>query len=124
MINKNLSEELKQILEKKKIAIEGQLKKFAKKDDKLEGDWDTRFPNFNAGQGSSGLETAADEVEEYTTLLPIEHNLETTLININSALEKIKNNTYGICEKCKKEIPIERLKVSPESKFCLKCNEE
>ena len=27
-----------------------------------------------------------------------------------------------ICEKCKKEISEERLKVCPEAKFCLKCN--
>jgi len=120
-MDKNLTEELKKALEKEKSEIEEQLKKFATKDEKLPGDWDTRFPNFNAGQGSSGMETAADEVEEYSTLLPIEHNLEIRLENINLALEKIKEEKYGICEKCQKEIPIERLKISPEARFCLKC---
>jgi len=120
-MNKNLIEELKGALEKERSDIEGQLKKFATKDEKLPGDWDTRFPNFNGGQGSSGMETAADEVEEYSTLLPIEHNLEIRLENINSALEKIEKGRYGICEKCQKEIPVERLKISPEARFCLKC---
>jgi len=120
-MDKNFIEEIKKTLEVEKSDIEGQLKKFATKDEKLPGDWDTRFPNFNAGQGSSGMETAADEVEEYSTLLPIEHNLEIRLKNINSALEKIEKEGYGICEKCNKEISIERLKISPEARLCLKC---
>lgn len=118
-MNKKLLEELKEILEKQKIATENELKTFAKKDEKLAGDWDTRFPKIEGG--NNNLEEAASEVEEYSTLLPIEYNLELKLQNVNLALEKIKKNKYGICEKCKKEIPLERLKISPESKYCLEC---
>lgn len=117
-MDKKILKESKEKLEKDKLAIENELKKFAKKDNKLAGDWDTRFPKLDGGN----LEEAADEVEEYGNLLPQEYNLELRLQNINSALEKIKNNKYGICEKCKKEIPIERLKISPEARFCLKCS--
>lgn len=117
-MNQKLIEELKEKLEKNKTATENELKKFAKKDEKFPGDWDTRFPKIG---GSNNLEEAADEVEEYSTLLPIEYDLEIKLQNTNSALEKIKKGGYGICEKCKKEIPIERLKISPESKLCMEC---
>lgn len=121
-MNKQIIDKLQEKLEKEKSSIEEQLKKFAKKDDKVSGDWDTQFPKLdNNVSGSSSLEAAADEVEEYSTLLPQEHSMEIKLQNINSALEKIKNGDYGICEKCKKEIPIDRLNVSPESKFCLDC---
>ena len=116
-MNKKTSEELKEKLEKDKTSTEAELKKFAKKDKNLAGDWDTQFPKFDGGH----LEEAADEVEEYSNLLPLEYNLEIRLQNINSALERIEKGKYGICEKCKKEIPIERLKISPESKFCIKC---
>jgi len=116
-MDKKILKEIKQKLENDKSAIEKELKKFAKKDDKLPGDWDTRFPRINGGS----LEEAADEVEEYSNLLPQEYNLELRLQGINSALEKIKNNKYGSCEKCKKEIPIERLKISPDARFCIKC---
>lgn len=110
-------------MENEKNAVEEQLKKFANKDEKPGGDWDTRFPKLDSNEsGSSGLETAANEVEQYSTLLPIEYSLELKLKNINEALEKIKKGAYGKCENCKEEIPIERLKISPESKFCLKCN--
>jgi len=115
------TEQLKERLEKEKQQIEKQLKTFANKDGKVKGDWDTRFPKWNGGSGGSGLETAADEVEEYSTLLPIEHNLELRLQNINDALKKLKTGGYGICEKCKKQISEERLKVNPEAKLCMNC---
>jgi len=114
-------EKLKQKLEKEKAALVETLKSFAKKDKKLPGDWDTRFPHWNGETGGAALEKAADEVEEYSTLLPIEYSLETRFKNINLALEKIKKRKYGICEKCKKPIRIKRLKVSSEARFCLKC---
>jgi len=123
-MDKKLIEELKEKLEKTKKIIEKQLTGFAKKDDKLKGDWDSRFPLFNGqGAGSGALEEAADEVEEYGNLLPVEHNLELRLKNINSALEKIKKGEYGICEKCGKKIPEERLKAFPEAQTCLICQE-
>jgi len=120
-MDKKLLKELKEKLEKEKSQIEEELKKFAKKDEKLKGDWDTRYPKWDGEAGSSSLETMADELEEYESLLPVEHVLELKLRDIDSALEKIKKEKYGICEKCGKEIEIERLKAIPEAKFCLKC---
>jgi len=121
-MNKKLIEELKEKMEKEAKSIEKELSKFAKKDDKVKGDWDTIFPRFNGGEsGSAALEKAADEVEEYSTLLPIEYSLEMKLKNINLALEKIKKGEYGICEKCGKEIDEERLKAFPEARTCNSC---
>lgn len=121
-MNKKLLNELKTQLEKEKMTIEEELKKFAKKDEKLKGDWDTLFPKWDGSEvGSAALEKASDEVEEYSTLLPIEHSLELRLKNINLALEKIEKGRYGNCEKCGKEIDEKRLKISPEARFCLNC---
>lgn len=120
MDEKNLRE-LKQKLETQKKTLEKILKSFAEKDKKVPGDWDTRFPCWNGETGSAALEKAADQVEEYSTLLPIEYSLELRLKDINLALEKIKKGKYGICEKCKKTIEIKRLKVFPEAKTCTKC---
>lgn len=112
---------IKKELEAKKNLIEQELQRFAKKDEKLKGDWNTKFPKFNGSSGGYTLEDAADEVEEYITKLPIEHSLETRLKDIDSALERIEKGKYGKCEKCGKAIPKERLKVYPEARFCLKC---
>jgi len=69
------------------------------------------------------LERQADEVEEYTTRLPLEHSLETKLAAINAALERITKGTYGKCGKCGKDIPIERLEIFPEAGLCVDCQE-
>ena len=113
---------IKKELEVKKNLIEQELQRFAKKDEELKGDWNTKFPKFNGSSGGNTLEEAADEVEEYITKLPIEHSLETRLKDIDSALERIEKGKYGKCEKCLKSIPKERLKVYPEARFCLKCH--
>jgi DnaK suppressor protein len=121
-MDKKLLGELKIKLEKEKISIEEQLKRFARKDEKMKGDWDTRFPKVDDNvSGSSSLESAADEVEEYSNLLPQEHSLEVRLRNVNAALERMEMGTYGKCANCKGEIPLERLEISPESTFCIKC---
>ena len=120
-MDKKLKEELKEKLEKQKANIEEALKEFATKDEKVEDDWDTRFPNLGSSTGGQDLETAADEVEEYSTLLPIEYSLEKQLKNVNSALEKLESGTYGQCEKCKKQINEERVKAYPSAPLCMNC---
>lgn len=116
--------EVKEKLEKERKILEEQLQSFAKEDPHLKGDWDTRFPKHNGGIGGQLLEDAADEVEEYVTRLPIEHNLELRLRDINLALEKIDKGNYGKCENCGKKIDEKRLAICPEAKFCLNCRKK
>ena len=120
-MNQKLLEELKGKLEEEKVSIEVELGKFAKRDENLKGDWDTKFPKADGGIGGQVLEDAADQVEKYVNLLPVEHNMELRLQNINLALEKIKKGNYGKCENCGKNIDEERLKVLPEARECSKC---
>jgi DnaK suppressor protein len=119
-MREKLIEKLKKKLEKEKREIEKQLKEFAEKGEVPE-DWKARFPRYDGDAGSSALERAADEVEEYENLRSLEQVLEVKLKNINLALKKIEQGNYGICEKCKGEIEIERLKLVPEARFCKKC---
>ena len=118
-MNKKLLNEFRQKLEKQRDVIKEELESFAKEDPNLKGDYDTIFPQFESHPTSQ--EENADEVEAYDAALPVEHSFETRLKNINGALEKIKKDEYGICEKCKKNISQERLKASPEANKCMKC---
>jgi DnaK suppressor protein len=45
------------------------------------------------------------------------------LFEIEYALGKIENGTYGICEMCEEEISIQRLKIKPHAKYCIVCRE-
>jgi DnaK suppressor protein len=123
MGNKDI-QEIKEGLEKEKSALESNLGRFAKKDKTLKGDWDSDYPKFGTGVGNQALEEAADEVEEYSNLLPVEHSLELKLEKVNLALEKIEKGTYGICDKCGKKISAERLEVHPEANVCVKCEKK
>jgi len=106
-----------------KKQLEKQLSSFAKKDKKIKENWRSKFPEFDGSEtGSSYLEVAQDEVEEYLNRLPLEYLLELKLKDVNLALKKIKEGNYGICEKCKKKIPKNRLKIQPEARFCLECS--
>lgn len=124
-MNKKLENELKEKLETQKKEIENQLLRFAKKDDNLKNDWDTKYPKRASGAtGSSALEEAADDVEEYANMLPVEHSLELRIRDMKIALEKIKKENYGKCENCNKKIDEERLKIYPEARFCVKCDKK
>ncbi|MEA3496038.1 MAG: TraR/DksA C4-type zinc finger protein [Bacteroidota bacterium] len=41
---------------------------------------------------------------------------------LNKSLKNIDSSSFGICTRCKKEIPIGRLMVMPESETCVSCN--
>jgi len=45
------------------------------------------------------------------------------LKDIEYALFKIDNKTYGICEMCEDDIGIKRLKVKPQARYCIVCRE-
>ncbi|MEK7062270.1 MAG: TraR/DksA C4-type zinc finger protein [Patescibacteria group bacterium] len=62
-----------------------------------------------------------DESEEYSNEMSISQTLKERLSDIESALEKISNGEYGVCENCKKEISAEILEINPESRLCKEC---
>jgi len=116
-MEQKLLEELKSQLRTKKQRLESQLSEFATKDPNLKDDWDTKYPRVPQGN----LEEAADEVEEYSTKLDLEFNLENQLKDVNAALGKIEQGDYGVCENCQRPIASARLNVSPEARLCSKC---
>jgi len=111
-------QDIKAKLEQERAAIEKQLETFANKDPNVKGDWDSRFPKFDGN-----IEEAADEVEEYSSRLPVEFSLETRLRDVNLALEKLAQGKYGKCDKCGKDIEEKRLEIHPAARFCMKCQE-
>ncbi len=46
------------------------------------------------------------------------------LKQIDDALDRIEDNTYGLCEDCGVKIPKARLKVMPFARFCVECQEK
>ncbi len=115
-MNKKEIEILKEKLEENKKSLEDMLSNFAEKDNVPKGDWETKYPKF-----TSDDDGVADEIEEYSSLVPTEHALEIKLKNIDDALERIEKGEYGKCENCNKDIPYEKLVITPEKKTCIDC---
>jgi RNA polymerase-binding protein DksA len=54
----------------------------------------------------------------------LEENSEHVLADIDAALKRIEDGTYGICSTCAKEIPEERLEARPWATLCIDCQRE
>jgi len=50
-------------------------------------------------------------------------NQKRELAEIEEALKRIEEGTYGICEMCDEPIQEERLKIKPYAKYCIICRE-
>lgn len=58
----------------------------------------------------------------HTKTVVLEQQLKNTKTSIKIALLKIKNKTYGKCEKCGKQIGLGRLLAMPTASLCLSCS--
>ena len=105
---------IKENLLERKAKLKAQLNTFAEKDPKQEDNYNSDFPEF----GDKEDENAA-EVAVFESNLSLEDTLEQSLEMINRALQKIKNGTYGLCEKCGEIINEERLKIMPTATKCV-----
>jgi RNA polymerase-binding protein DksA len=54
----------------------------------------------------------------------LEENSEHVLADIDAALKRIEDGTYGICTTCSKEISEERLEARPWATLCIDCQRE
>ncbi|PIP26796.1 MAG: hypothetical protein CO140_04810 [Candidatus Moranbacteria bacterium CG_4_9_14_3_um_filter_40_7] len=115
-LDKKTLAELKTRLLKEKAELEKNLEQIAKPLDKKSGDYETAFEEIGTSK-----EDNATEIEQYSDNFSVETVLEKKLQNIIQALQKMENRTYGICEKCQKEIDLNRLEANPSAKKCLKC---
>jgi RNA polymerase-binding transcription factor DksA len=65
-------------------------------------------------QAELGTETFERE-RDLTALMMVEAELE----DIQRALRKIEQSTYGVCEECGKPIADERLEAKPWARYCI-----
>ena len=74
------------------------------------------LPMHMADQGT-------DNFEQDITLGLMESEGE-ELQQIQDALDRIADNSFGVCENCKKAIPKPRLKAIPYTRLCLACKKK
>ena len=94
--------EFEKILKEKLVHIEDNITQLRSELDSVGSD-----DGINDMQDLASLHSLSDK--DNTILHQQEHELKETI----HALGKIKNGTFGICEKSAKPIPVERLRVNP-----------
>lgn len=76
---------------------------------------DLRHP-LDADWEDQAIDLADDEA-----LAGVDEVLRTEIQQVRLALLRIENGTYGVCAKCGKPIPLDRLKARPIATRCVGC---
>jgi len=64
---------------------------------------------------------AANQILELEQRLGKVRRIKQQMADIEHALQKLEQGTYGVCDSCKKPIASERLKAVPQASLCLEC---
>jgi len=117
--NSKFIDEMKQRLETQKENLIKELSGFANVSENDHGGWKSKFEVV----GSSD-EDSAQETETYERLRSLESALENNLSDVELALKRIGESTYGVCRHCNEGIDQARLEVRPESSSCIPCKKK
>ena len=84
---------------------------------------------YISGENKQLVDTAVDEgdwavidISEDINLMRLDAHRK-LMLDIDEALRKIQEGTYGICEDCGEEISAKRLGVMPTATLCISCKE-
>lgn len=108
-LDQNTLQELKTKLLDEKARLTGELTRFAKPVG--QDNFETTYQDMGADRDDN-----ATEVEEYSDNVALENTLEHQLKEVDAALDRMEQGTYGVCEETGQEIPVERLRVYPAAR--------
>jgi DnaK suppressor protein len=70
-----------------------------------------------------GFADSAQATAERSSLISLVEQLQATRREVADALTRIEQGTYGKCERCGQEIPVERLEALPSTRLCVACKQ-
>lgn len=101
-----------------KAVITNELSAVAKKDEET-GLWHAMPESQSAPEADENdMATRSEDFEERSAVVD---TLGSRMRDIENALAKIENNTYGICETCSNKIEEDRLEANPAARKCISC---
>jgi DnaK suppressor protein len=68
-----------------------------------------------------GFADAAASTAERSEVLGIVENLAKLLADVDQALSRVEDGTYGLCKGCGTEISADRMEFRPTSRYCVDC---
>ncbi|MFJ7936350.1 TraR/DksA C4-type zinc finger protein [Sporosarcina sp. NPDC096371] len=111
-----LNEKQRAVLKKELLEMKKDLMTTAEETDRKENTQDAtgELSMYDNHPGDMGTELFEREKD---AALNVHANAE--LEKVEDALQAMQNDTYGICEECKIDIPFERLEVIPYTTLCI-----
>lgn len=82
------------------------------------------FSDPDRANDNAASDSEASEESSHDRFAAMVEELEKRLVDIDAALERISNGTYGFCTNCKKMIDTDRLAILPTATLCLTCERE
>lgn len=101
--------------------------------ERLRADVEARLARLNADERSLLVDradgTADDEHDpegstlsaEWSRVDALRRGAQAELVEIDAALQRVADGTYGICARCGRRIPDERMEVRPMAELCVAC---
>lgn len=117
-MNKKAIEQFKKKLLAEKTDLEGQLNGIGRRNPDNAGAWEATSGDMDIDAADEN--EVADKLEELEENTGIVSQLDTQLGEVNAALERIDQGTYGLCEKCGKPIEEDRLMANPSARTSIK----
>jgi len=74
-------------------------------------------------QNAVGRVSRVDAMQMQQMALESSRRRERQLIDVEKALKRAEQPTYGICEECDEDINVLRLEIDPTAIRCIKCEE-
>jgi DnaK suppressor protein len=71
-----------------------------------------------------GFADSAQTTAERNRVLSMAQGLRTNLEDVDHALRRKDDGTYGTCERCGREIALERLEAVPFARLCIECKQK
>lgn len=106
----------KDLLTKESDELVKQLETLGRKNPDQAGDWEPTKEEGVVDAADDG--EIADSIEQFESNNAVLENLETRLAEVNSALTKIEEGKYGVCDVCGEKIEEDRLEANPAAATC------
>ena len=111
-------EKFKRLLEQEEEKLEKELSVIARKNPKNPEEWEVKAPDMNPMV--SDQSELADMFEELEAQTGLEIQLEERYKEVNAALKRVEDGSYGTCTVDGKPIEQKRLEANPLAKTCIK----
>lgn len=59
--------------------------------------------------------------EEWSRLEGLDAQARSELAEVDAALARLDAGTYGVCARCGRPVPVERLRARPSTALCVRC---